>query len=111
VRTQEVDQALRDAGFDLLETRDLASTSDPETPWYAPLEASFSSLSGFRSTSVGIFATHQLVRMLEALHLSPQGTVEAHDVLRVAQRSLLAGGRLGIFTPMYFFLAQKPLRA
>jgi sterol 24-C-methyltransferase len=110
VRIEEVDQALRETGFDLLETHDLASSSDAETPWYAPLEANFSSLSGFRSSSVGIFATHQLVRVLEALHLSPQGTVQAHDVLRVAQRSLLAGGKLGIFTPMYFFLAQKPSR-
>ena len=41
------------------------------------------------------------------MRLSPKGTVAAHDVLRLAQSALVEGGREGIFTPMFFFLARK----
>ena len=107
VKTTELDQALKDSGFEIVETKDWATTSDPELPWYSPLAAGLS-LSGFRSSRAGAFLTHQIVRALETLKLSPAGTVHTHDVLRLLQRALLEGGSLGTFTPMYFWLARKP---
>jgi sterol 24-C-methyltransferase len=107
VPATELDAALRDSGFEVLETRNLALDSDPETPWYAPLRSGFS-LSGFRNSRLGALITHQFVRVLEATRLSPKGTVQVHDVLRTAQRALVEGGTLGIFTPLYYWVARKP---
>jgi sterol 24-C-methyltransferase len=102
---RELDAALSDANFEVLETRDLALSS--EIPWYQPLRASVS-LRGFRNSRVGIWLTHQLVRFLEVTSLSPGGTVQVHDVLRVAQSGLVQGGEAMIFTPLYFWVARKP---
>jgi sterol 24-C-methyltransferase len=106
VKTKELDAALKDSGFELLDTKDWATTSDPELPWYSPLAAGLS-ITGFRNSRAGAFLTHQIVRALETFKLSPAGTVHTHDVLRLAQRALVEGGSLGIFTPMYFWLARK----
>ncbi len=107
VTTAVLETALKDVGFELLEAKDWALTGDPERPWYAPLDAGMS-LTGFRNSRAGAFMTHQIVRALEALKLSPQGTVQMHDVLRLAQRALVEGGRRKLFTPMYFWVARKP---
>lgn len=101
----EIDAALRDVGFEILEARDLMGTA--EVPWYEPLDSGLS-LVGFRNSRAGARVTHQLVRALELARLAPVGTVETHDVLRLAQRALLDAGRTGIFTPMYFWIARKP---
>lgn len=105
--TSDVDAALTFAGFEVVETRDLTNDPDSEIPWYAPL-ASGVSLRGFRNSRVGAAITHALVRFLEATRLSPPGTVQVHDVLRLAQAALVEGGQTGIFTPHYFWLARKP---
>jgi sterol 24-C-methyltransferase len=97
--------ALRESGFEVLEARDLAL--DSELPWYEPLQAGFS-LNGFRNSRAGALVTHQIVRALEAARLSPKGTVEVHDVLRLAQRALVEGGEAAIFTPIFFWMARKP---
>jgi sterol 24-C-methyltransferase len=106
ISTHEVEKSLRDVGFELLEASDWALTANPETPWYQPLQSGFS-LSGFRNSRAGAFVTHQVVRVLETIRLSPKGTVKTHDVLRLAQSALVEGGEKGIFTPMFFFLARK----
>lgn len=105
--THDHDKALRDAGFELLETEDRALTADPETPWYQPLMAGLS-LPQFKNSRAGAFCTHTMVTALEALRLAPKGTVATHAMLRIAQSALPAAGKLGIFTPNYFFLARKP---
>ena len=66
------------------------------------------SLSNFRQTKVGRWCTHKLVTMLEFVGIAPKGTVKTHDFLIQAADSLCAGGKSGIFTPMFFFLARKP---
>lgn len=107
VPSSELDRALSDVGFETLRTGDSADRGDPETPWYLPLAAG-ASLRGFRNSRAGGFLTHQMVRILEAVGASPKGTVEVHDVLRLAQHALVEGGQTGIFTPMYAWLARKP---
>jgi sterol 24-C-methyltransferase len=108
VSTSDLKAALTDVGFELLETEDRAPTADPETPWYKGLESGLS-LQGFRNSRVGARLTHMLVRALETARLAPRGTVATHSMLRIAQSALPAAGRMGIFTPNYFFLARKPL--
>ena len=102
-----VDEALRDSGFEILVACDWVETQGSAPTWYEPL-ASGLSLTGFRNSRAGAFLTHQIVRTLEGLAVSPPGTTRVHDVLRLAGRALVDGGRTGIFTPMYFWLARKP---
>ncbi len=109
VPTKEIDRSLTDVGFELLEGEDHTFRSDPATPWYMPLDVSMTP-KGFLHSRAGAALTHGIVSALEASGLSPKGTVDAHSLLRLAQRTLVQGGKLGIFTPMYFFLARKPAR-
>ena len=82
---------------------------DADLPWYSPLDFGVS-LNGFRNSRAGAFATHQLVRVLEKARIAPKGTLQMHSVLRLAQTSLVEAGKLDIFTPMYFWVARKPLK-
>ena len=105
---ETVDSALRTAGFEIVETRNLAEQSSPSLPWYQPLLGSGLSLATFRSSRIGRSATRHLLRALEALHIVPQGTVRVSELLNLCAVALAEAGRLGIFTPMYFLYARKP---
>ena len=103
-----VDRALREVGFDLLETSDLALPEGPSIPWYQPLVKPGFSLAGLRASAAGRWITHNSLRVLEALRIAPQGAVRVSETLNIGASGLAEGGRLGIFTPSYFFLARKP---
>jgi sterol 24-C-methyltransferase len=60
-------------------------------------------------TSVGRFTTTNICRVLETIGLAPKGTVQTQKVLEKAGDSVVAGGCEGIFTPMFFFVAKKPI--
>jgi sterol 24-C-methyltransferase len=106
--THEVDEALREAGFEVVESRDVASEADPETPWHLPLMGKGLSLSSIRSTRPGQWFTHQAVGLLEKAGMAPKGSQAVHEFLMNASKYLVLGGETGVFTPMYFFLARKP---
>ncbi len=106
---QTVDDALRTVGFEVLETRDLAMQTGPSVPWYQPLVGSGLSFASFRSTRVGRRVTHTTLRALETLRLAPKGTVRVSETLNLCAAAIAEAGRLGIFTPMYFIHARKPV--
>lgn len=108
VPTEEVVRALREVGFEVIESCDLAPTSDSETPWYLPLSGKWYTPSGFRSTKPGRWVTHQMVRALEAARIAPKGSTDVSSFLEGGARALVRGGQTGIFTPMFYFLARKP---
>jgi len=85
---------------------DFAHSPGPNTAWYAPLEGGCT-LANFKSTAAGRLCTSVLVRTMEFLHLAPQGSSATAAILEEAAVSLVNGGKLGIFTPMLFFKAQK----
>ncbi len=105
-RFAEVHEALAAAGLELVEARDLAPECDPETPWYLPLSGRFS-LDGFKHTVAGRHLTRYFVKGLESVGIAPKGSTAVADVLGTAAVALVAGGRRGIFTPMYYFNARK----
>ncbi|PIN08614.1 SAM-dependent methyltransferase [Handroanthus impetiginosus] len=105
--TRECRDAVKKAGFEVVWEKDLAV--DSPVPWYSPLDGSHFSLSNFRSTAVGRFFTRNMVMALEKLGIAPKGSQKVQAFLDKAAEGLLAGGKKEIFTPMYFFLAQKPL--
>ena len=106
--TSEVCDALRAAGFDLLESRDLATESDQETPWYRALQGRDFSIASIPRTPAGRFLTNLTLRAAERVRLVPKGTAEVSTILNRGADSLVEGGVSGIFTPMFFFLARKP---
>lgn len=104
----QIDDALRQVGFELLETGDLAESAGPGIPWYQPLVGSRFSFAGFRSSKAGRMETHGTLQLLEALRIVPEGTVRVSGLLNLCATAMVASGRLGIFTPMYFVYARKP---
>ena len=106
----QVDAALEAAGFELLYAQDRASGSDPSTPWYRALQGRDLSLSGLPRTPFGRVLANVVLRAGERLRLIPEGAHAVSSLLNSAADALEEGGRYGIFTPMYFILARKPLR-
>ena len=65
-------------------------------------------LRGLPRTPFGRKITSAALRVLETARAVPRGSFAIQEVLNVAADSLVAAGRLGIFTPMYFHKARKP---
>ena len=105
---QTIDSALQSVGFQVLETGDLSVQAGPSIPWYQPLIGSGFSLAGFRRSRIGRWVTHNSLRVLESIHIAPQGTVRVSKTLNLCAMAMAEAGRLGIFTPMYFLHARKP---
>ena len=105
----EVDQALVAAGFEVVEGTDRGVQEDPGTPWYQPMVGETGTFRNLlRRTPAGRKAMSGMVRLAEAFRLFPKGS---HAVIRLMDRTArayVAGGKTGIFTPLYCFLARKP---
>jgi sterol 24-C-methyltransferase len=108
--TLEIRSALQDAGFELVEARDLASESDSEFPWYRALQGRDLSLASIPRTPVGRALTNLFLRVGERLRFVPEGSREISTVLNAGADALVEGGLTGVFTPMYYYLAIKPER-
>ncbi len=107
-RPHEVDDALRQVGFELLEARDMEADAPPGIPWYQPLVGSGLSFTTFRASAVGRRLTHNMLWLLERLRIVPHGTTHVSSLLNRTAVAMAEAGRLGIFSPMYFILARKP---
>ncbi|EHA8588509.1 putative Cycloartenol-C-24-methyltransferase 1 [Cocos nucifera] len=105
--TSQCLEALKLAGFEVVWEGD--RRLDSEVPWYLPLDTSKFSITNFRSTAIGRRITRSMVSMLEFVGLAPAGSSKVHSILEKDADALVEGGREEIFTPMYFFLGQKPL--
>jgi sterol 24-C-methyltransferase len=104
---RQVQEGLEASGFEIVELSDLATGCDTETPWYQELAGGDLSVRGLPRTPVGRAITNASLKVLEALKLAPEGTREVSTILNEGADALVESGRLGIFTPMYFFLARK----
>jgi len=107
---EDVVQALKDAGFEVIEYFDVAEVAarnGNQVGWYETLQGGWS-LSQVKHSPLGRFTTQRTVDVMEFLHIAPKGTSDTHRMLCAAADSLAAGGAQGIFTPMFFFLARKP---
>jgi len=110
VTTKQCVQNFKDAGFEIVEVTDIATANHyGNIPWYQPFVPSLTP-SGFKTTPLGIWATHIMVTVLEFFRLAPKGTVKAHTVLTTAAKSLYRGGVLEIFTPSFLVVARKPMK-
>ena len=105
----EVNHALEAAGFHVLEGRDRAVQEGPSTPWYQPMESRHGTLgNALRRIPWGRKAVIAGLKPAEALRLFPKGSTEVVRLLDRTAEAYIAGGKAGIFTPLYCFLARKP---
>ena len=106
----EVQQAVADAGLELVEAYDAnAGAHDPhQLPWYTTLAGAYT-LDGFKHTTVGMNLSHAFVTTLETVGVAPAGSTKVHGMLLSVAKELRRGGQTGIFTPGYLFVARKPL--
>ena len=99
--TGEVNRALETAGFQVMEGWTEPSTrpalrSPGTSPW--PPRIRMQNL----KAHIGVAGVAETLRVL------PKGTKDAIRVLDRTAGAYVAGGRTGIFTPLYCFLARKP---
>ncbi|KAH7436415.1 hypothetical protein KP509_05G018800 [Ceratopteris richardii] len=106
--TTEYIDALKAAGFRVLMEEDVAVRPNLQCPWYDSVKPKVLSLEGFRRTSLGRFIGRQMLKVLEFSGIAPKGSQEVYNVLERSGDGLYEGGRLGIFTPMLFYIAEKP---
>ncbi len=107
----EICDALHAAGFELPEASDRAPESDPGMPWYRALQGRDFTLSSIPRTPFGRALTNLTLRVGERPRLFPEGSRAVSTLLNVAADALVEGGRSGMFTPVFFFLARKPSRS
>ncbi len=107
----EVNLALEAAGFQVVEGRDYAVEEDgPTTPWYQPMETRRGTLgSALRRTPLGRKSLIGAARLAEVVRVFPKGSADVIGLMDRTAKAYVAGGRAGIFTPLYCFLARKPL--
>ena len=107
----EVDRALEIAGFQVIEGNDLAVDGNgPITPWYRPMETRRGTISNaLRRTPLGRKAIMGASWLAETVGAVPKGSSHVVRLLDRTADAYIAGGRAGIFTPLYCFLARKPL--
>jgi sterol 24-C-methyltransferase len=105
-----VRDALKASGFEILETEDFFSNiSGDDLPWWRDLEASYWRLSTFQFWPIGKFIYKYMLIFLEKFRIAPLGTTKVAHMLQLGGVGLVAGGKMGTFTPGYFFLARKPI--
>ncbi len=106
----EVNHALEAAGFHVIEGMDRDIQEGPSTPWYQPMESRHGTMrNAFRRLRWGRKAVLAGLRLAEVLRLFPKGSREVVRLLDRTAEAYIAGGKTGIFTPLYCFLARKPL--
>ena len=107
----EVNRALETAGFQVIEAKDRAvEENGPTTLWYQPMETRGKRLgTALRRIPLGRKAFIAISSLLEVVGMFPKGSAKVVALLDRTANAYVAGGRAGIFTPLYCFLARKPL--
>jgi cyclopropane fatty-acyl-phospholipid synthase-like methyltransferase len=111
ISDKEAEQAMKDVGFELLESVDVAAeaTRNGQLPWYGTLEAKCS-MESLPQSYFATLVTHALCWAMERSGLAPTGTVRTHEFLLEARDGLVVGGQTGIFTPMHLLVGRKPAK-
>ncbi len=107
----EVNEALESVGFEIVEGKDRAVEGDGLfTPWYQPM-VNLRGTPGntLRRIPVGRKMIKWASTLAERVGLFPKGSSEVIELLDRTAKAYVAGGKAGIFTPLYCFLARKPL--
>lgn len=105
----EVNRALEAVGFEVIEAMNRDVKDGPSTPWYQPMEGQRGTLrNAFRRTPLGRKAMIAGLRLAETFGFFPKGSAAVVRFMDRTAEAYVAGGKTGIFSPLYCFLARKP---
>ena len=105
----DVNHAIETAGFEIIQAEDMDDRESQGLPWYSPMEGHSETVrNAFHRTPWGRKALITGLRMAEMLRFFPKGTVAVVQFMDRVAEAYVAGGKTGIFTPLYCFLARKP---
>jgi sterol 24-C-methyltransferase len=114
VKVSEGLAAIKAAGFELEYHEDLANRPD-QRAWYYPIAGDLRQVGSLwdlftvaRMTKIGRSTASGALGLLEKVGIIPHGTAKTARSLELAADSLVAGGELKLFTPMYLMIARKP---
>jgi len=107
-------EAMREAGFEILEERDMAEDEVGEgeggKAWMLPLLPSWDILTQrFQFNWLGTFLMKNILWVMEMVRLAPKGTSKTQIMLQKGGVGLGNGGKAKIFTPMYLMVGRVPL--
>jgi len=97
--------ALKEAGFEVIECFDCAPSSD--IPWYYPLTSRLTP-TGIFHTPLGRYIARTGLGLLEYVRIVPAGSSATLDMLQKGADSLVGAAEAGIFSPMFWVLCKKP---
>jgi len=103
--THAVCQSLKESGFEMIDSSDLAPIADPGYPWHRALQGRYLTWKSIPHTPIGRILTNSSLQIAESLRLIPKGIRDVSSFLNSGADALVAGGDQNIFTPMFFFLA------
>ena len=108
--TSEVDRALEKAGFQIIEGRDRGVVDEElSTPWYMPMETGKGTRgSDLHRIPLSRKVMHGASKLAQGLRIIPKASADVVELLDETAKAYVAGGKTGIFTPLYCFLARKP---
>ncbi|MDE0580494.1 MAG: class I SAM-dependent methyltransferase [bacterium] len=108
--TNEVDRALEKAGFQIIEGKDRGVVDDDlSTPWYQPMDTNRGTRgSDLRRIPLSRKVMHGASRLAQGLRIIPKDSADVVELLDETAKAYVAGGKTGIFTPLYCFLVRKP---
>ncbi len=105
----EVDRAIEAAGFQIIHAADMDDREGQGIPWYWPMESRSGTLrNALRRTPLGRKALIAGLWLAEMFRFFPKGSVAVVQLMDRTAKAYVAGGKTGIFTPLYCFLARKP---
>ena len=109
--TDEVNRDLKTAGFEIIEAMDRAvDEKGPTTPWYQPMESRGDTLgNALRRIPLGRQVMMGTSRLAEVVGMFPKGSADVVKLMDRTANAYVDGGKTGVFTPLYCFLARKPL--
>ncbi len=109
--TDEVNRDLETAGFEIIEAMDRAvDDKSPTTPWYQPMEGRGDTLgNALRRIPLGRQVMMGTSRLAEVVGMFPKGSADVVKLMDRTANAYVDGGKTGVFTPLYCFLARKPL--
>ena len=103
--------AMKEAGFSVVEARDLANDNFGHngSPWYLPVTPSWNPFSQrFQFNWFGYWLVNLAVQVLEFLWLAPKGSYKTQKMLQRGARGLGQGGKLKIFSAMFLIVGKVP---
>ncbi len=105
---EEVNRALEAVGFEIVEAADQEVENASSVSWYQPMEGLTSSLRSWLRVPGGRSTLAGGVRLAEVVGMFPKDSWRVIELLDRQADAYVAGGKSGIYTPLYCFLARKP---